>query len=448
MDGIRALLADPRLEILKSALGASAALHVVGGSVRNAMLGLPTGDLDLASALLPGELAAELAARGIRSFPTGLRHQTVTALPIEGAEGVEITTFRGPNMNPESGIVRSETIEEDLCYRDFTMNALAVSVAGGVLIDPTGGLDDLRRGVLRAPGAPLERFREDPLRVLRLIRFACAFGFTIDEATERAARESVPAVAKTSIERARDEISKILISPAPARGFRLLADYGLLKLLLPEIHEMVGVEQNEFHYADVFEHTLEVVEKTSNNLVLRLSALLHDVGKPRTLTIDADTGSRHFYLHEAVGTEMTREILTRLRYPGSVVEGVASLVQTHMRPLEAGPGGVRRLLRDTGELFSLWRELKVADASSVKIPESELAERFRAFDELVEEVAKGPPVSPLKSLAVNGHDLMAAGFPEGRRIGEVLRALHEQVLDDPSLNTKEELLRRAAELAK
>lgn len=437
------LAQDERLRRLHSALGADAELHLVGGSIRNVFLGLPAGDLDLATVLLPEEVLRRLSQAGIRTFPTGLKHQTVTALPIEGQEAIEITTFRGPSMSPKGGVVASVSIEEDLRFRDFRMNSLAFSLNSLSLLDPEDGLEDLKKRRIRTPGQAEERFQEDPLRVLRLIRFACAFNLEIDESCELAAKKFSAALAQVSVERIRDEFVKILLSPSPSRGLRLLSSYGFLAVFAPELEAMNGVEQNEFHYADVFEHTLEVIEKTEPDEILRLSALLHDVGKPSTLTIDPETGFRHFYHHEAVGTEMTRVFLSRLRFPNACIEAVAILVSTHMRPLEVGPGGMRRILRDTGDYFEEWRKLKLADASSVKIPADELAQRFREFDELLEIVKQGPPVSPLKSLAINGRDLLEMGFREGPQIGDILRALHEQVLDDPELNTKEELLRRA-----
>lgn len=437
------LASDPRVEKLFDALEADSQLHIVGGSLRNALLNRPVGDIDLATVLLPDEVTRRLHAKNIRTFPTGLKHQTVTALPIEGEEALEITTFRGPDMNPQGGVVSSLSIEEDLRYRDFTINALAYDLSSGKLIDPLQGQAALQNQILLACGMAEERFREDPLRMLRMVRFACNFNLQIDIATFNAAKALAPLLSGVSIERIREEFVKTLTSPQPARGLRMLSELNLLKLFAPEIECMKGVEQNEFHYADVFDHTLEVVEKTEPDEVLRLSALLHDVGKPSTLSIDPESGFRHFYHHESIGAEMTREFMRRLRFPNKTIEDVAILVQTHMRPLEVGPGGMRRLLRDTGDLFEPWKKLKMADSSSVKIPMDELLQRFAEFEHLLGEVLKGPPVSPLKSLAINGTDLLALGFPESRLIGEILKALHEQVLDNPELNTREELLRRA-----
>ena len=438
---------DPRVVKIRAALGADGAVCLVGGTVRDALLGSSHADLDIATALDPDTVRIRLESAGIHVIPTGLKHQTVTAVPIPETSAVEITTFRGPGMNPAGGLVASSSIEEDLCYRDFTINALAYDLARGAIIDPIGGRKDLAAKIVRAVGSPAERFTEDPLRCLRMIRFAAALGFDIDPPTYQAARGFTRQAAAVSIERIREEFSRILVSPRAESGIRQLYDLGLLAVFLPEIAGFYGFEQNRFHRADLFNHTLAVVSGTGPELGLRLSALFHDVGKPPTLSVD-ENGDRHFYLHEDVGAKMTREILLRLKYPGDLIDEVATLVRTHMRPLDAGAGGLRRLLRDTGDLFPQWRELKEADASACKIEPETLRAQFEKFDLNMAEVLKGPKVSPLKSLAIDGNELMALGVPFGPAVGETLRALHERVLDDPQLNEKETLSRLAQEMLK
>lgn len=436
---LTALASSPLVRQVARALGPEAELHLVGGTVREVLAtGASSGDIDCATRLHPDAVRERLAKAGIHCVPTGLRHQTVTAVLSEGT--LEITTFRGANMSPEGGVSASTSIEEDLRYRDFTVNAMAFAIDSDRLIDLHGGAEDLHARRIRAVGSPGERFREDPLRVLRMVRFGSARGFTIEEETFRAAAELVPRLAQTSIERVRDELSKTLVADEPARGVSLLQELGVLRLFLPEIEAFVGFEQNEFHKDDLFRHSLEVLEKTPPEIGLRLAALLHDVGKPPSLSFHPETGSRRFFRHESIGADMTREIMKRLRYSSQLTDEVAVLVATHMRPIEAGAGGHRRLLRDTGELFPKWRVLKEADASSCKLDPEDLRSRLLAFDAAIEEIRKGPEVSPLKSLAVNGNDLLALGLKPGPRIGEILRALHERVLDDPALNTKESLL--------
>jgi len=437
---LQELAERPAISRLRSALGAEAELHLVGGTLRDAFLGSEIRDIDCATGLNPDEVRRRLERAGIHVVPTGLKHQTVTAVPLEGEAGIEITTFRAAGMNPAGGVFQGTSIAEDLRYRDFTINALAYSLKENRLVDVVEGLGDLEAKLIRAPGKAEERFAEDPLRVLRMVRFSVASGFRIVPETLRAAQQFVPQLPALSIERIRDEFAKILLGDEPARGLRLLVDLGILSLLFPELEPMVGFEQNHFHKADVFEHTLEVVEKTPPDPILRLAALLHDVGKPATLSIDPEDGFRHFFKHEIVGTDITRAFLLRLRFPYAIVDPVCALVETHMRPIEAGPGGLRRLIRDTGEQYSNWRLLKEADASSCKFDPVELARRLATFDAAIEEIRKGPQLSPLRSLALNGNDLLANGYEAGPLVGELLRELHERVLDEPALNTREQLL--------
>ncbi len=436
---IQKLLVDPRIERLKLFIPS---LHVVGGTVRDLLRGQTPQDLDLASSLLPDELAALCEQHSVALYPTGLKHQTLSLIPVEGQLPVEITTFRSAGMSPAGGVHRGQSIEEDLAYRDFTINAMAVAVHQATVIDPFGGMEDLNRGVIRAVGDANSRFAEDPLRVMRMLRFSAQFGFDIEPDTKNAAAAFLEPLAKVSIERFREEFSKLLLSNEPDKGLQLMANLGVLEIFLPEVQRFVGYEQNRFHKADLFVHTLEVVRKTEPDLISRLAALLHDIGKPETLSVDSD-GDRHFYKHESVGADMTSDMLLRLRYPKNTAKAVSTLVATHMRPLLCGPGGVRRILRDTGEQFERWRELKYADATSCKIDESEVEAQFRAFDEILAKVRKGPEVSPLKNLALGGEDLMALGVPEGPQIGDMLRELHEHVIDNPEDNEKAVLLRLA-----
>ena len=441
LERLRTLIAtEPLLTRLIEALGSDARLHLVGGSVRDALLGLKSYDFDLATPLLPETILQRLEAAQIRVIATGLKHQTVTAVPIPGGPNVELTTFRGPGMSPAGGVAASLSITEDLCYRDFTINALAIELATGALHDPNGGLDDIAHRLLRCVGSPETRFREDPLRMLRLLRLACALDLTIDAPSFEAVKLHRTLLEGVSVERIRDEFVKILLSSNPGRGLRLLARLELLPFIAPELVACVDLEQNRFHPLDLYEHTIAVIEKTPPDLVLRLAALFHDIGKPPSLSIDPETGDRHFFRHESIGATITEQILERLRFAHHTVQDVVTLVATHMRPLEAGAGGLRRLLRDTGDLFPAWRILKEADAASCAMDPAVLAAQLAVFDEAMVVVQAGPAVSPLKSLALNGHDLLAEGVPPGPQIGVLLRALHEQVLDDPSLNEREQLL--------
>lgn len=435
---------DERIATLLEALGETLEFFFVGGCVRDAFLGRVSSDIDLASKLPPEALKELLESKNIRTIDTGLKHQTISALTVRGQSPLEITTFRSAGMSPEGGHRISSTIEEDLAYRDFTINAMAISARSGELIDPFGGQQDIENKTLRAIPPASDRFAEDPLRVLRLIRFSAVLGFTIEVDTFDAARPFVPLLKNTAVERTREELVKILISDRPKQGFLDMDRLGVLELILPEVKEFIGYEQNQFHKADLFDHTLEVVEGIDPDPILRLSALLHDVGKPRTLTV-SENGDRHFYRHEYVGIDIAKGILERLKFSSKDIKDICLLVQTHMRPIEAGDSGLRRLLRDTGELFPKWRKLKKADASACKIDEELIAERLEEFDKRVVEIKEQADTHPFSNLAINGRDLMALGIPEGRRIGVVLESLMERVLEDPGLNTREGLLRMVKE---
>lgn len=434
---ILALLADERTVVLKHAL-AEPELYIVGGAVRDAIGGVLAKELDFTVPLLPAEISHRLAAKGIVTIPTGLKHQTVTAVIGESGRNVEITTFHGPGMRPEGGVQAATTIEQDLYFRDFTINSLALAVASGTIVDPHGGMNDLQQRVLRSTD-PTERFREDPLRIMRMVRFASTLGFTIERATFAAARELRTDFAKVSVERIRDELVRILLSERPDEGFQLLHELRILQDILPEVVTFFGFEQNKFHKADLFVHTFEVVKSVRPELIIRLAALFHDVAKPLTVSVGED-GERHFFLHEKIGAELVRDILHRLKFSNASIDAVARLVLTHMRPLEAGSGGLRRILRDTAEHYPLWRELKEADALACKVDEDDFRARLADFDSRMVEVMKGPQVSPLSSLAVDGNDLMSIGFAPSRALGDCLKALHEMVLDNPELNSKEALL--------
>ena len=438
---IHALAILPSVQRISDALGPDAQLCLVGGCIRDSLLGKDVHDIDLCAALSPDEIRVRLNRACIYCIPTGLKHQTVTAVPIEGKPGIEITTFRSANMNPEGGVFQGISIEEDLAYRDFTINALAYNIAREVIIGEQQGIDDIENGVIRSVDKADERFAEDPLRVLRMLRFSSQLAFKIDTTTYESAKAFALACSKVSVERIRDEFSKLLLGPHAIQTLRAMQKVGLLELLIPELADCIDFEQNRYHHKDVFEHTLDVVNATNPELILRLAALFHDIGKPPSLSVD-EKGERHFYLHESIGTNMTREVLERLRYSKETVRQVCTLVQTHMRPLTAGLPGIRRILRDTEGVFDEWLALKKADASAVIIDPTILEGQLQEFHEKLEVIRSQADVSPLSMLAINGHDLIELGLTPGPQFGEILRALHEEVLDNPELNEKAILLER------
>lgn len=431
---------SPEIATLTSALAPSAALHLVGGAVREILSSQSPTDLDLATVLRPEEVERRLNQHQIRTIETGIEHGTIMALV--GDRSIEITTFRLPS--PRSSSRFSDSIETDLGGRDFTINALAIDLETNTLIDPFGGLSDLKRNILRAVGKAHDRFTEDPLRILRMIRFGPAAGREIVDDTLRSARATLPALGTVSPERIRSELEKILISAHVRPAFAMLYDLGIIELILPEMLPTVGFSQNEFHTEDVFAHTLTVLEAAPPSLALRLAALFHDLGKPATLSTDSD-GRRHFYKHEEISEELARTAMTRLKFSSDLIDQVALLVRHHMRPLDCGPAGVRRIMRTLSENFENWRAFKIADSPPV-MPKAEFQALLANFDAMVDIERTRAKGSVYGKLAVNGDDLIALGMSPGRGIGAILNELTEVVIEDPERNDREFLLARAQEL--
>ncbi len=371
---------------------------------------------------------------------SGIKHGTVTAV-IEGVH-VELTTLR--KTYPYSTEF-SDSIEEDVSARDFTINAIAYDPYSDCLIDPTNGLQDLQGGIVRAVGDPNHRFLEDPLRLLRMIRFGPAEGRVIDPRTSDQAQKHLASLEKVSVERVQHELKRILTSNFPAPSVRMMLDLGILAVILPELLPMVGFEQNQFHTENVFDHTMTVLAAAPPTAPLRFAALFHDTGKPHTLSL-GENGERHFYLHEKVSAELCIQALRRLKFSHDEIDTISLLVRHHMRPLECGPPGLRRIMRDLGPHFDQWRQLKIADAPPV-MDKAEFHTRLSAFDHMVcEEHARRAKTE--RKLAVDGNDLIALGFTPGIALGMTLKQLEEVVLDNPEENAREPLLERARKLLK
>lgn len=431
-------LADSEIALLvQRALGAQADLHLVGGTVRDALSGKVSGDLDLASKLKPEQCKRLLRKASLRVVDTGIQHGTLTV--IKDSQTLEITTFRKPARRDKNSY--SKDIKTDLSGRDFTINALAFSLSERKLCDPFHGAKDLQQKILRAVGNPEMRFKEDPLRILRMVRFGAAQKRKVHKATLLAAKRLAPSLESVSIERIGAEFEKILMSADPAAAIRQIKDLGLLPLFVPELVDAVGFQQNKFHIHDVFEHTLWVLRRSRPLLELRLAALFHDVGKPYTLSVDQQ-GQRHFFCHEMVSEKICRKRMKALRFSKKLTERVCRLVRHHMRPLECGPSGARRIMRDLQDDMQLWRALKSADA-----PPRNSAKQFnktlKSFDALVKSEQQRLAKSGGSGLAINGHDLIALGMKPGVLLGSVLRQLEELILEEPALNQKELLLEKA-----
>ena len=400
---------------------------VVGGYVRDLLLHRDHPELDV---VVEGGDALLLAERFARI--TGIRRPALfprfgTAQVTWQGRQIEFVTARAESYSPDSRkpLVRAATLEEDLLRRDFTVNTLLMDLDGHV-IDPLGGLADLERRVLRTPRDPLETFKDDPLRMLRGVRLAVQLRFELDPsllpAMRRLRERARPPV--LSVERTNEELRKMLLSGQPGRAVELLDAGGLLEVLMPEVYACHGVHQGGWHTHDVFGHTVETVAHTPADLVLRLAALYHDVGKP-----PAATPEGAFHGHEEVGAEMAREALVRLRFSNAEVEMVTRLVLLHLRPVfyssEWGDGAVRRLARDAGPLLWKLLELARADIAASAYPDGD------KIDELERRLRSVLEETPSRMrIPVTGRDVMSArGIGPGPEVGRVKARLEELVMD-------------------
>jgi tRNA nucleotidyltransferase (CCA-adding enzyme) len=421
--------------------------HLVGGGVRDMLLGRVPADFDVATDAVP-EAVVDLFGKTF-AVPTGLKHGTVTVLTDTAPpRHVEVTTFRGEGEYLDgrrpSSVTYVKSLKDDLARRDFTMNAVAFDPLAGAITDPFEGRRDLSQGLIRAVGDPIARFREDGLRPMRAVRQAAQLAFDIDPPTKAAIPQTLDVFRKVSAERIRDELLKMLAAPQPSRGLVLMRDTGLLGEVIPELLEGVGCTQNRFHKHDVFGHTLRVVDETQGDPIRRLGALLHDVGKPRARQPrEGAPGEYSFFQHEYVGATMADEICRRLKLANAERERVVGIVKNHMffYASDWTDGTVRRFVRRVGghealdDLFAL-RAGDVAGRGFGEDPEKEIGElRGR-----VGEVAASDAALKVTDLVINGGDVMRAlGIPPGRLVGEVLEKLLERVIDDPTLNEKEKL---------
>ncbi|MGN0342404.1 MAG: CCA tRNA nucleotidyltransferase [Roseburia sp.] len=412
--------------------------YAVGGCVRDTILGRNPSDWDITTSATPSQVKALFD----RTVDTGIAHGTVTVL--QGKAGYEVTTYRIDGeyedaRHPKT-VTYTSSLLEDLKRRDFTINAMAYNETEG-LVDAFCGEQDLQQGVIRCVGNPEERFTEDALRMLRAVRFAAQLGFSIEEDTAQAIRKLAPLLAKVSAERIQVELLKLLVSPHPEE-LEELYKLGISKVILPEWDMMMETpQQNPHHCYSVGRHTLEVVKGVGPDKVLRLAALFHDVSKPECRSTD-EQGVDHFYGHPQVGAKRTREIMRRLKFDNATIDAVCRLVNGHDVNPDPEPKYVRRTLRGLGEsCFPDIFELKYADimAQSEYHREEKLT-ALREYRRIYTEIMEQGECISLKTLAVDGRDLMEAGVPAGKQIGKILNALLALVIDDPSKNTKEYLL--------
>lgn len=413
--------------------------YIVGGSVRDNLMGIRPSDFDITTSARPEEI--EEVFKDFKLITLGKRFGTIGILINE--EVIETTTFRSDG-NYEDGrhpddVKFSDNLEEDLKRRDFTINAMAMDREKN-LYDIFDGKKDLENKVIKTVGNPYKRFEEDKLRMLRAVRFSNRLGFDIEKETANAIINYSENIKEVSKERIREEFDKILLSDTPKNGILLLLDLGLLKELIPELMPTVGYNQmSPYHHKDLFLHILCTVEKVPPILHLRLAALLHDIGKVDTLSIDED-GVGHFFGHDKLGAKMSREILKRLRYDNKTIKNVELLIDRHMKnPKGMGKKGLKRLINRVGEdlIFDLI-DLNIADLKCTREDRDAtfLYERKKEAKDIIE--SKTPYNK--KALKINGNDLIEIGFEEGKIIGDVLDKLTDLVIDDPEMNDKEKLL--------
>lgn len=417
------------MNILVRLHAAGSQAHVVGGAVRDHCLGQEISDWDVATSARPKEIKSLF--EDIRHF--SLKHDTVTL--VSSDLQCEVTTFRGAEGE-------GHTIEEDLRYRDFTINAMAYDTAEGRMIDLHGGRKDICRRLIRTVGDPKERFREDPARLLRAVRFATELQYKIDFNTLQAISVMAETLEGVAQERIRAELLKILTSEKPSIGFNLMRKTGLLQWVLPELLEGYRRKQDASHRFTIYKHIMETMDHADPDPILRLTALFHDIGKPRMRKkID---GTFRFIGHEKASADMTKKIMARLKFSNGVISEVTNLVAHHMDAVGYHKGwrdnALRRLMRRVGpenmDRFLLFRRADILAHG----PDEEKMALFLSFKKRVEEVRKRPVAVRSRDLAIDGCRVMdVLGLSQGPEVGKVLEQLLETVTDHPEWNTKERL---------
>lgn len=414
--------------------------YLVGGFVRDKLMGKAPSDVDIATKACPDEIKEVF--KDYKTLDVGKAFGTIKLVTDD--RDYEITTFRKDfsykDKRRPGSVIFADTIEEDLKRRDFTINAMALSK--DELIDPYGGQADLEAKIIRAVGNPYERINEDYLRALRAVRFAANLGFEIENDLKEAIRSKVKNLAYISAERQTAEIDKILLGSDPARGLRLLDETGLLGEIFPEVKAMVGFDQHSpHHYLDCFDHTLKVLEGTPLDLTIRLAALFHDTGKPSTFFLD-ENGNGRFFGHQKISKDLAEERLRYLKYSKKLIEDVGVLIGRHMD--SSNPyteKSVARLLRKIGE-ENLKRLFDLQEADILATVHDDISNIDKGRN-LLKEILEKKPVLSRKDLAINGRDLTKIGFDEGPDIGIILGEIEREVFDGTLLNDRQTLLNEA-----
>lgn len=428
--------------------------YLVGGCVRDLLLGRTPKDWDLTTNARPEDVQ--------RIFPETFYENNFGTVGVvtEALEPqlkvIEVTPYRlegkySDARRPDE-VTFSDTLADDLKRRDFTINAIAYDPATGELVDLHGGADDLKRRVIATVGEAGARFEEDALRMLRAVRLSAELDFAIDSAAVAGIAAQAPQLEKISRERVRDELTRILMSPRPLQALYMAQRLGILKYIIPELEEGIGCAQNQAHSFDVFEHLMRSLQHAADKdwpLEVRLAALLHDVGKPATRAWSEEKNDWTFYGHDVVSARMAKRILQDLKYPKETIERVVALVRWHMffsDPDIVTLSAVRRVIARVGtESIGDLLNLRVCDRIGTGRPK-EHPFRLRKYMSMIDEALRDP--ISVGMLKIDGKALIGLGVEPGPRMGWILHALLEEVLDDPAKNTDEYLKNRSIELSK
>ena len=435
-------LSDGAIKAIKILNEAGYEAYAVGGCVRDAIMGNSINDFDITTSATPEQML--IAFKGEKIFETGIKHGTITF--VHDRENVEITTYRvdgeyEDNRHPRS-VEFTKKLENDLKRRDFTMNAIVYNENEGY-IDLFGGMEDIKNKKIRAIGNPKDRFTEDALRILRAIRFASKLGFEIEENTKKAMLECKHLLHNISEERIAAEINRFLLGKNVKNA--ILENYEILGEIIPEIKVMHGFDQrNDWHIYDVLTHTAVVVENTPPVPHLRLTALLHDTGKVHTFTVDQN-GIGHFYGHNDKSAEIAREYLNNYKYDNFTKERVYKLVKIHDSPIELDRIFIKKRINRIGEecFFDL---IKIKRADNIaQNPKKVRLDVIDEIENIATDIVNESCIS-LKTLAINGSDLIKDGHSPGKNLGIILDTLLTEVIEEKLQNEREALLKRANEI--
>ena len=447
---------QPVSQVTETLEKAGFSAFLVGGCVRDLLMNRKPKDWDIATDATPEKIMG-LFPKTVYENTFGTVSVIDETTDIQEFRAIQVTPFRtegnySDKRHPDS-VTFGTSLPDDLARRDFTINALAYSPSKGQLTDEFGGCQDLKDKIIRAVGDPTDRLAEDPLRIMRAVRFSAELGFMINSDTEKAFKNKAPDLKQISVERIRDEFEKLIKSDNPMQGMELLKNDGLLPYVIRETEVMIGVGQNGAHIYDVWEHSLRALQHAADkgfSLEIRLAALLHDIGKPKTKRFSPEKKDYTFYGHEVVGARIAKKALTDLKFPQKTIDTVEKLVRYHMFFADTDQislSAVRRIVAKVGADL-VWDLMKVRNCDRIGMGRpKEDPYRLRRYEAMIEEAMRAP--TSVAMLKIDGNELMKLSNEKpGPKLGFILHALLEEVLEEPDLNTKDYLSKRALELFK